>query len=965
MSEHHDVGVSRRQVLAGAAGLTVAGFVGWPSPAAVAAPGDDETFAAMRATWNDFVTGGDFDPTDPALAQAVAALDERVRPYVAGIERSPDRTRVFTDLPMTEQESNGDSRTMKETVLWLQYMAIAYRTPGSQFEGDANVLTDILAGLELWNRLAYNEDQHEFDHRWWQWEIGATRPLATTCSLLHEHIPAEARERYLAAIDHFVPDPRYNYPPDSPRRVVSDGANRIDLCQAVMVRGVAGNNAERVTTARDALAEAFVYADHGSGIYRDGSFIQHKWIAYNGGYGLVFLGGNVRLLNLLAGSPWDLVGAEKEFLFDVVDRAYIPMMIDGQIPSMVAGRTITRWERSEHTGGHGVEGNVLLLSQAADSATAARWRSIVKGWLQRDTWDDPLEGADVAKTAAVTQLLADDSVQPAPEPTGHTMFANMARAIHRGRGWALAIAMSNNRIGSYETLNGENRKGWHMGAGAAYLYNYSDGGQYSDSYWPTVDPYRIVGTTVDTQELPHRPDGSYAHSMRTSFTGGAVLDGAFAAVGMDLEGIVDRRDSVPEVLPPVRAKKSWFCFDDFVVALGAGITGGSGNRVETIIENRCLHTDGDNALIIDGTRQPARQGWNERFANPQWAHLEGVGGYVFLGDGAVDAIREERTGSWADVTTNNNPPTDPITRRYLTLWYDHGIDPTEGTYAYLLAPTATAARTAELADDPGNVQILANDPRVQAVRVPRLGITAASFFDTGSVDGISIGEPGSPYLPTIIVDDDDPGFEIVSGSWARSNGFLRYLENQTFTGPGDGSAVARFRLDVPTSGRYSVQAWWFAFDNRATNTPFVIRHADGETTVRVNQRVDGSAWNELGTFDFTAGGDHYIEVTNDADDGYVVADAMRLAPVSAAPCSVVMQERAGELEVAVADPTHEAASFTVSVDRAGYRSWTADDTITVHGIRPLITFSVNTRGAAGATHTVTFHRTPRTRADGT
>jgi hypothetical protein len=252
---------------------------------------------------------------------------------------------------------------------------------------------------------------------------------------------------------------------------------------------------------------------------------------------------------------------------------------------------------------------------------------------------------------------------------------------------------------------------------------------------------------------------------------------------------------------------------------------------------------------------------------------------------------------------------------------------------------------------------LANDSRVQAVRIPRLGVTAVNFFDAGSVDGITVGDPGGADLATITVDDDDPGFRVVSGSWARSEGHLRYLGNQHFTGPGNGSAVARFRLDVPVSGRYSVQAWWFAFGNRAGDTPFRIRHADGETTVRVDQRVDGSAWNELGVFSFDAGGDYYVEVSNDVAAGYVVADAVRLAPVGAAPCSIVMEERAGELEVAVADPTHEATSFAVSLDRAGYRSWTADDTITVHEVGPRITFSVNARGAAGATHGVRFRRT--------
>jgi hyaluronate lyase len=599
----------------------------------------------------------------------------------------------------------------------------------------------------------------------------------------------------------------------------------------------------------------------------------------------------------------------------------------------------------------------LRLAQSVDDATAARWRAIGKGWLQRDTWDDPLEDASISRTAMITALLDDDSIPVAPEPVGHTMFGPMARAVHRGDGWALYIAMCNWRVASYETLNGENRKGWYTGAGAVYLYN-DDVGQFTDSYWPTVDAYRLPGTTVDTLELPHRPAGSYARPERAAYSGGAVLDGRFAAVGMDLEGIIDRRPNAPTDVPPVRGRKSWFCFDEFVVALGAGITGGSGNRVETTVENRHLHADGENRLIVDGAEQPITQGWSGQFSAARWAHLEGVGGYVFPGATTLKALRDERTGSWSDITNNDNPPTDPITRRYLTLWLDHGVDPTDETYAYLLAPGATPARTAELADDPGNVQILANNSRTQAVKVPRLGITAASFFDAGTVDGISVGEPGSPNLPTITVDDDDSGFEVVSGSWARSEGHLRYLENQHFTGPGDGSAVARFHLDVAVSGRYSVQAWWFAFDNRATNTPFVIKHAGGETIVRVNQRDDGSAWNELGTFDFTAGGDHYIEVTNDAEDGYVVADAVRLAPPGAAPCSVVLQERVGELTVAVADPTHEATTFTVSLNRPGYRSWTADDTITVHRLRPDITFTVNARGSAGASHAITFRHRP-------
>ncbi|GAB3751053.1 hypothetical protein BKA15_005506 [Microlunatus parietis] len=137
----------------------------------------------------------------------------------------------------------------------------------------------------------------------------------------------------------------------------------------------------------------------------------------------------------------------------------------------------------------------------------------------------------------------------------------------------------------------------------------------------------------------------------------------------------------------------------------------------------------------------------------------------------------------------------------------------------------------------------------------------------------------------------------------------------------------------------------------------MIKHAGGRTTVRVDQRTNGAAWNELGVFDFEAGS-YYVEVNNDnaVAEGYVIADAVKLSPAGAAPCSVIMQQRAGELKVAVADPTHESASVTVNLNQPGYRSYVADDTITVHQLQPKISFSVNTRGAAGVSRTVTFRR---------
>jgi hypothetical protein len=81
-------------------------------------------------------------------------------------------------------------------------------------------------------------------------------------------------------------------------------------------------------------------------------------------------------------------------------------------------------------------------------------------------------------------------------------------------------------------------------------------------------------------------------------------------------------------------------------------------------------------------------------------------------------------------------------------------------------------------------------------------------------------------------------------------------------------------------GRYDVRLAYSPLENRATNTPVMIRHTGGETTVLVNEQltpsIDGR-FVSLGTFIC----DERTEVVvgNDNADGYVVVDGVWFAPV--------------------------------------------------------------------------------------
>jgi hyaluronate lyase len=158
------------------------------------------------------------------------------------------------------------------------------------------------------------------------------------------------------------------------------------------------------------------------------------------------------------------------------------------------------------------------------------------------------------------------------------------------------------------------------------------------------------------------------------------------------------------------AKKSWFLFDDEIVALGADIRStAAGKTVETIVENRNVQPN------TAFTQDPGGV----------WANLGDAIGYYFPGSVNWQQLSETRTGAWRDI--NAGGPTTAVTGRYQTLWFDHGVLPAGATYSYVLLPGKNADDTAAYASAPA-VQIAENDAVVQAVTHAGLGIQAANFW---------------------------------------------------------------------------------------------------------------------------------------------------------------------------------------------------------------------------------------------
>ena len=135
-------------------------------------------------------------------------------------------------------------------------------------------------------------------------------------------------------------------------------------------------------------------------------------------------------------------------------------------------------------------------------------------------------------------------------------------------------------------------------------------------------------------------------------------------------------------------------------------------------------------------------------------------------------------------------------------------------------------------------------------------------------------------IKAVVLDDSDAK---IKGDWTQSEfvaGFVgtQYIHDDNKK-PGEKSVT--YTDQERSSGEYRIYASYTTGPNRSSKVPVTIKHAEGETTVTVNQRkpppVHGVFY-ELGTFTFDDNNPAIITIANQrGQDGVVIADSIILA----------------------------------------------------------------------------------------
>jgi len=164
-----------------------------------------------------------------------------------------------------------------------------------------------------------------------------------------------------------------------------------------------------------------------------------------------------------------------------------------------------------------------------------------------------------------------------------------------------------------------------------------------------------------------------------------------------------------------------------------------------------------------------------------------------------------------------------------------------------------------------------------------LWVSVAVFVATGLAISVSTfgvapeasSQAAEPY--TQVVDNATEGrFEAPGWKTTSSNpGY--YGANYSVAKPSDGAEPARFKVNIPEAGEYTVFARWPASDTHNVSTRFEVSTASGGKWTEVDQQSSGGEWVKLGTYTMEAGDRWAVAVyRKDYFKELVVADAIKV-----------------------------------------------------------------------------------------
>ncbi|MBQ9116848.1 MAG: hypothetical protein IJY04_07465, partial [Clostridia bacterium] len=574
-----------------------------------------------------------------------------------------------------------------------------YATPGSEYYQDNKLFSKIKSGLDYVYNFYYGPnvwDEGTYGN-WWYWDIGIPLVLTKILLLLEDRLGPTFVKKYLEPFDYLNKYPSMT------------ACNKTWITYCVFASALLQNDAERMLISQQKFVDVFDYVIISDGFYTDGSFIQHGKHPYTGGYALSMFTTLSDIMYALHDTRFEIIpeiypNVNNQYTW--VFENYQPVMYNGLLFAGMRGREVSR-NTSETAAGNTAIVSMIKMAQYAPADVKSKLESLLKHFFNTNS-QNYATMAPIALSDYTVELKNNESVQARSDYNITHVFGMMDRVVTHNNKYAVSISLNSTRIWKYEAINNENMDAWYIGDGMIYIY--TDGYDFNYNFFNYSDPYKMPGTTV-TEEPRKQENLSGGIHNGSHFVGGVSIGEYGVAVYDQTPG--DNKYFQSKLY----ARKSYFLFDDEIVALGTGIKDTSGSMVNTIVEDR-LWRDGD-VIYVNGEKKSPSAGTEYKSSDITTMHFSNMGGYVFLDK--FDMRYQMVDGAKAD---------------FLEIWIEHGTTPNGQSYSYVYLPEATPEETTAYNANP-EIEIISETAKIHAVKETTLGITGYAFYEAGSCNGVT------------------------------------------------------------------------------------------------------------------------------------------------------------------------------------------------------------------------------------
>lgn len=674
----------------------------------------------------------------------------------------------WADVDYADRTSSANGRTWSaySALYRMLAMAHAYRDPAAEGFGDPALVTAVERALTYWDVADPGNTN------WWETEIGESMAMGRLSIFLGDVLGPAALD---VALEH------------NTGRLDPVGANGAWRTTNYLLEAVATHDLAQIRAGFDTMVQTVAVDSSGTvqeAVQPDASFWAHGAQLYSEGYGMALFTNVALWADVARGTGLALSRQHLDTIaFYIISGTR--WMIRGEI-----GLLYLNYRRPKTIGG--------VTSHASEFIEP----------LTRMVRTDPLYAT--AYRAVLDGIQGRTRTNGA---TGNRYFWRSELSSHLRDDYGIIT-----RLNSTRTVGSEYRSTFRPEVGNEIVWNSAGATaiqvtnrEYLD-LGPAFDWFHYPGVTAPYVREQTR--GSTGNG--GSFTGG-VSDGTYGASVHTL----DRAGT--------KGQKSYFTFDDEMVALGTGISSSSAAPVHTTVNQVVAKPNAsvNGAPVPSGTDAAAVEG-------PAWAYNDEVG-YVFPAGQRVLVSNTSRTGSWVGE--------DPVTRDAFTLHVDHGVQPQDAGYEYVVLPAATPAEVEAYAAAP-RVEVLRNDAAVQAVRHAGLHRTMATFARAGSLD-LGDGRSLEVDQPGLVILDESGDAPVVS---VANPGQPGVVVRVSLTGP-EGVARGVFALGSGATLGKTVTAALAVSDVGSASTASSARGGhgaalagDGDAGTSWHSAAGGTQW---------------------------------------------------------------------------------------------------------------------------